>query len=153
MHTPAAPRRPPPRPHRSSRQSPPRPPSLPTTPPAHPTPRELPTSSRPTPTASAPVGVPICPRTPPLLPITPQPDRRDLAAAHNLTGALHPVLTTAAALTTAALAAQGEPRVANHFAVQVQVGAHTGAVDPDALTAALLTLLREAAYRHGLEVE
>lgn len=105
------------------------------------------------PAASPSVGVPIRPHTPPLLPLTPQPAPRDLATAHHLTTALHPVLTTAAALTTAALAAQDEPRVANHFAVQVQLGAPTSAVDPDALTAALLTLLREAAYRHGVEVE
>ena len=105
------------------------------------------------PAASPSVGVPIRPRTPPPLPLTPEPAPRDLATAHHLTTALHPVLTTAAALTTAALAAQSEPRVANHFAVQVQLGAQTSAVDPDALTAALLTLLREAAYRHGLEVE
>jgi len=131
--------------------------------PAHPavhrTPREPGTSPSPThpaPTlttaaASPPIGVPIRPSI--SSPLAPRPDRRDLDAARQLTGALRPVLDDAAALTTAALARADEPRVANHFAVQVQVGAQAGAVDPDALTTALLTLLREAAYRHGLEVE
>lgn len=128
-------------------------PSLPATTPAAPAAQPLTLRELATSPASPSVGVPIRPRTSPLLPLTPEPAPRDLAAAHHLTTALHPVLTTAAALTTAALAAQGEPRVANHFAIQVQLGAQTGGVDPDALTAALLTLLREAAYRHGVEVE
>lgn len=66
--------------------------------------------------------------------------------------ALRPVLDVAAERTDAALAASG-PRVTNHFSVTLQLGARADVADPDALEAALLELLREAARRHGLEVE
>jgi hypothetical protein len=72
--------------------------------------------------------------------------------ADQLSQALRPALDHAAAITDAALRAPEEPRVANNFSVHVQLGAKPGAVDPDAVEAALLDMLREAARRHGLEV-
>lgn len=75
--------------------------------------------------------------------------RADAAVAERVNQAMRPVLDSAATWTDAALRAPDEPRVANNFAVNVQLG---GAVDPDALGAALVDMLREAARRHGLEV-
>ncbi len=104
-----------------------------------------------TPPPSSP-GVPVHPRTagpgparhepPPLRPA-------DAAVADQVSRAMSPVFVDAGALTDAALHTPDEPRVANHFAVHVQLG---GTVDPDALGIALVDMLREAARRHGLEV-
>ncbi len=80
------------------------------------------------------------------------PRREETQMAGQLSQALRPALDHAATITAAALRAPEEPRVANHFAVHVQLGAKHGAVDPDAVEAALLDMLREAARRHGLEV-
>lgn len=75
-----------------------------------------------------------------------------MQAAERLSQALRPTLDHAAAITDAALCAPQEPRVANHFAVHVQLGTRVGAVDPESVEAALIDMLREAARRHGLEV-
>lgn len=80
------------------------------------------------------------------------PRREDTQTAERLSQALRPTLDHAAAITDAALRAPEEPRVANHFAVHVQLGTQAGAVDPESVEVALLEMLREAARRHGLEV-
>jgi hypothetical protein len=78
--------------------------------------------------------------------------REEARAAEQVSGGLRPVLDGAAALTDGALSSPDGPRVANHFDVQVVLGASQGGVDPEALRAALIELLREAARRHGMEV-
>lgn len=105
------------------------------------------------PTAPSP-GLPVRSLTPQPSP-TPQPPplrRGDEAIAGQVSHAMRPILGDAAALTDAALQSPDEPRVANHFSVNVQLGARPGSVDPDALGAALVDMLREAARRHGLDV-
>lgn len=100
-------------------------------------------------------GVPVRPLRAPVRPEPNQatsPRREETQMANQLSQALRPALDHAATITDAALRAPEEPRVANHFAVHVQLGAKPGAVDPDAVEAALLDMLREAARRHGLEV-
>ncbi len=100
-------------------------------------------------------GVPVRPLRAPVRPEPHQatsPRREETQMAGQLSQALRPALDHAATITDAALRAPEEPRVANHFAVHVQLGAKPGAVDPDAVEAALLDMLREAARRHGLEV-
>ena len=100
-------------------------------------------------------GVPVRPLRAPVRPEPHQatsPRREETQLAGQLSQALRPALDHAATITDAALRAPEEPRVANHFAVHVQLGAKPGAVDPDAVEAALLDMLREAARRHGLEV-
>lgn len=90
-------------------------------------------------------GLPVVTRRAPVL------RREEARAAEQVSGALRPVLDRAATLTDGALTAPDGPRVANHFDVHVLLGTNA-AVDPEALRAALLDLLREAARRHGMEV-
>lgn len=110
----------------------------------------------PTPAAPASPGLPI--RSLAAAPVRddrvepPSPPRADAAIAGQVAQAMRPILEHAAALTDAAMETPAQPRVANHFSVNVQLGARSDVLDPDALGATLVDMLREAARRHGLEV-